>query len=83
MPQLRKKLAWLGSGSCWGHEAVCVLYKDFAPYSFEFAMMTKKDNKFIYNGGLIYHGKHDNGGDGSFPTFSVNLEKTEGWAIHT
>jgi hypothetical protein len=35
------------------------------------------------NGGLIYHGKHDNGGDGGSPTFSVCLEPTNGWSIHT
>ena len=35
------------------------------------------------HGGLIFHGKHDNGGDGSAPTFSVNLTPTNGWAVHT
>jgi len=38
---------------------------------------------FWFNGGLIFHGKHDNGGDGSAPTFSVNLSPTNGWSIHT
>ena len=36
-----------------------------------------------YNGGLIYHGPHDRGGDGSAPTFSVNLNPHDGWSIHT
>jgi hypothetical protein len=36
-----------------------------------------------FNGGLIYHGKHDNGGDGGAPTFSVNLTPQYGWSIHT
>jgi len=36
-----------------------------------------------FNGGLIYHGKHDNGGDGGFPTLSVNLTPQYGWSIHT
>lgn len=35
------------------------------------------------NGALIYHGPHDNGGDGGAPTFSVNLVPTNGWSIHT
>jgi len=35
------------------------------------------------HGGLIFHGKHDNGGDGGAPTFSVNLTPTTGWAVHT
>ena len=66
-----------------------ILFKDFAPYSFEFAL--QKNNKFghesgwstIMNGGLIFHGRHDNGGDGSAPTFSVNLTPVDGWSIHT
>lgn len=36
-----------------------------------------------FNGGLIFHGKHDNGGDGSAPTFSVNLSPVNGWSVHT
>jgi hypothetical protein len=39
--------------------------------------------RFWMNGGLIYHGPHDNGGDGGFPTFSVNLSPVNGWTIHT
>lgn len=35
------------------------------------------------NGGLLYHGAHDNGGDGGAPTFSVNLISEQGWSIHT
>jgi len=56
---------------------------DFAPYSFYFVRMYKNTTNFISNGGIIFHGKHDNGGDGSSPTFSVNLTPTNGWAIHT
>jgi len=36
-----------------------------------------------FNGGLIFHGPHDNGGDGGAPTFSVNLMPSHGWNIHT
>jgi hypothetical protein len=43
----------------------------------------KDDYVKWFNGGLIYHGKHDNGGDGSAPTFSVNLTPQYGWSIHT
>ena len=39
--------------------------------------------KFMGNGGIIFHGTHDRGGDGGAPTFSVNLTPTVGWAIHT
>ena len=38
---------------------------------------------FWFNGGLIFHGPHDNGGDGGAPTFSVNLGVGYGWAMHT
>ena len=39
--------------------------------------------KFAGNGGIIYHGKHDNGGDGSAPTFAVNMTPVNGWSTHT
>jgi len=55
---------------------------DFAPYSFYFVRVDKA-GMFKGNGGIIFHGTHDNGGDGSAPTFSVNLTPTVGWAIHT
>lgn len=56
---------------------------DFAPRSFYFARI--RDNAFIGNGGIIYHGRHDNGGDGSAPTFSVSLSNdlSPRWEIHT
>jgi hypothetical protein len=54
---------------------------DFAPKSFYFERL--KDGKFCGNGGIIWHGKHDNGGDGGAPTFSVCLEPICGWSIHT
>ncbi len=63
----------------------CLLFKDFAPQSFEFLLERKVDGEWrrMFNGGLIYHGQHDRGGDGGAPTFSVNLTPTEGWSIHT
>lgn len=57
------------------------LHQVFAPHSLYFEVI--KDNKLISNGGLIYHGIHDAGGNGSAPTFSVNLTPVKGWAIHT
>ena len=112
-----------------------MLYKDFAPYSFEFTIVRigrtftevahkcKKcgeiywcepqyplvpwDQCYKYecqakgemeivairqrtvergremNGGVIFHGTHDGGGNGGAPTFSVCLSPTDGWSIHT
>ena len=54
---------------------------DFAPRSFGFSRIAKE--VFRGNGGIIYHGSHDNGGDGGSPTFSVSLTPTKGWSIHT
>jgi len=64
----------------------CMLYKDWAPYSFGFTMLKKnKAGEYVrwFNGGLIFHGSHDNGGDGSYPTLSVNVSPQNGWSIHT
>jgi len=49
---------------------------DFAPHSFNFTMCG------MY-GGMLYHGPHDGGGDGSAPTFSVNISPVVGWSLHT
>lgn len=57
------------------------LFSDFAPLSLEFVITD--NGRFVLNGGFIFHGKHDGFGSGSAPTFSVCLEKTVGWAIHT
>lgn len=59
---------------------------DFAPYSFDFCLYGKDkagNNQRWYNGGIIFHGSHDKGGDGGKPTFSVNLSPVDGWSIHT
>ena len=69
-----------------GRESRTVIRKDFAPYSFEFVKTYKSESgawEYAYNGGIIYHGPHDNGGDGGMPTLSVNLEPHNGWSIHT
>ena len=59
---------------------------DFAPHSFSIVWERRdKDGQWGYwfNGGLIFHGEHDNGGGGGAPTFSVNLVPHNGWKIHT
>ena len=64
----------------------CELQKDFAPLSFYFVMFAKNrigEEEVWFNGGLIFHGPHDNGGDGGAPTFSVNLGAHDGWSVHT
>jgi hypothetical protein len=64
----------------------CIIFKDFAPLSFEFLMMKKQEDgsyKNWFNGGLIFHGQVDNFGSGSFPTLSVCVDPTDGWSIHT
>jgi hypothetical protein len=63
------------------HGTETKLMPDFAPYSFYFERFS--NGKFVSNGGIIFHGIHDGFGSGQAPTFSVCLEKTSGWAIHT
>jgi len=58
------------------------LYTDFAPYSFFWTEFSSTGQRGLI-GGLIYHGQHDGGGNGSAPTFSVCLTPTSGWSIHT
>jgi hypothetical protein len=59
------------------------LYSDFAPLSLYFEII--RDEKFVLNGGFIFHGPHDGFGNGGAPTFSVCIdpEKVTGWSIHT
>lgn len=59
------------------------IYPDFAPYSFEFALVDVETKKTNLYGGIIFHGKHDGFGSGSAPTFSVSLTPTDGWQTHT
>jgi len=63
----------------------CRLMSDFAPHSFYFLMEVRKEDGYElwFNGGLIFHGAHDNGGDGRAPTFSMNLTPQSGWSVHT
>lgn len=85
--QLEEKLEYLGTYAEY-LDTKCYLGKDFAPYSFSFTMMrrdkgSEEDYQYWFNGGCIFHGPHDNGGDGGAPTFSVNLNPHHGWSIHT
>ena len=69
-----------------GLETRCQLFKDFAHWSFEFVMEMRQDGgewQRWFNGGLIFHGDHDGGGNGGAPTFAVCLSPTDGWSIHT
>jgi len=60
------------------------LYADFAPLSLAFTLTDSLPPfKMKLNGGLIYHGRHDGFGSGSAPTFSVCVDKADGWRIHT
>lgn len=59
------------------------LYSDSAPYSLYFVV--KRNGELSFNGGVIYHGPHDNGGSGQSPTFSVSMDNDTKphWSIHT
>ena len=85
--QLDEKLRFLDEyGEHGSRRTRCRLVRDSAPYSFYFVMERRNPEGAYepwFNGGLIYHGRHDNGGDGSFPTLSVTMIPTHGWSIHT
>ena len=62
------------------------LFRDSAPYSFGFVIESRNQNgEWVvwFNGGLLFHGAHDENGSGAAPTFAVTLEPTVGWSIHT
>lgn len=72
---------------------ILMITNDYAPLSFVFGVYKRSEEgamvidgercQMLMNGGIIFHGQHDNGGDGSAPTFAVSLTPTNGWAIHT
>ena len=86
--QLEEKLQYLATYAEHGErgKTQCTLRRDFAPYSFEF-VIERRDADGQYQpwfvGGLIYHGTHDNGGDGSYPSLAVTLQPVNGWSVHT
>lgn len=59
------------------------LFSDMAPHSLYFELY--REGEFSMNGGMIFHGPHDGGGNGSAPTFSVSInpESKPHWSIHT
>lgn len=59
---------------------VC-LGRDLAPHSFSFAI--NRETGCVINGGVIFHGSHDGGGNGGAPTYSVSMSPVDGWSIHT
>ncbi len=61
--------------------AKVTLGRDLAPHSFGFAI--NRETGCVINGGLIFHGSHDGGGNGSAPTYSVSMSPVDGWSIHT
>jgi hypothetical protein len=88
MEQLQDKLNYLDTYADHERQGLtkCVISYDWAPYSFSFLMMRRDENGEYqpwFNGVLIFHGSHDNGGDGGSPTFSVCVNPTDGWSIHT
>ena len=65
-----------------------LLSKDFAPMSFSVLWQRKQPDgtyRNMLNGGLIFHGPHDNGGDGGMPTLSVEINPNvkPHWSVHT
>jgi hypothetical protein len=80
--QLENVLARLCMREENGRGIKVTIFEDFAPLSLYF-VAKYPNGEFAGNGGVIYHGPHDNGGDGSAPTFSVNLTPHTGWSIHT
>jgi len=67
------------------YKAEADIYNDFAPQSFYFSIGVDRDGEYrrMLNGGIIFHGSHDGGGDGGAPTYSVCLTSVSGWTIHT
>jgi hypothetical protein len=86
--QLKAELDYLDTYAEHGERAksMCVLFKDFAPYSFGFTMYLKNDQGTYvqwFHGGLIYHGAVDGFGSCAGPTFSVTVNPNDGWSVHT
>ena len=88
LEQLKEKLAYLDTYAEHGDrgKTKCILYKDFAPYSFQFTMQERNElgeYQHWFIGGLVFHGDHDGYGSGSAPTLSVCVNPTDGWSVHT
>lgn len=66
----------------WDGDGTILISCDFHAQSFYF-QETREDGSRGMCGGIIFHGAHDNGGDGSGPTFSVSGGMVDGYMIHT
>ncbi len=81
--QLERQLDYLATYG--GHNYQCMLGKDFAPYSFDFALYrpgAKDARRFVFNGGLLFQSAQQPA-NGSFPLLSVSLHSNTGWFVHT
>jgi hypothetical protein len=62
------------------------LMPDGAPMSFYFVIEKRNDAgewRTLFNGGLLFHGRHDGHGTGADPTLAVTLTPVSGWSLHT
>ena len=66
--------------SKWGNPIT--IFTDWDEMSFQFAEHLPNGVRGIC-GGIIYHGSRDGFGAGIAPTFSVTLDRAEGYRIHT
>ena len=74
--------------SYYGMKGILVVFmtKHLVDSSGDLVVMGEEEAKsyfHLFTGGLILHGAHDNGGDGSYPTLAVTLSPTVGWQVHT
>ena len=77
------RLELMSKNRAWnGEKYEVILGADFAPMSLSFCI-AEEGKSPVMNGGLIFHGKHDGHGNGSAPTFSVTVDESNGWRIHT
>lgn len=57
-----------------------ILYSDWAPMSLAFAIVTTDTSTCVLAGGIIYHGAVDGK---KVQNFTVTVNETEGWGLHT
>ena len=84
-PQLEERLTYLERYAN-PKPTRCVLFPDRAPHSFYFVMEREIGGgtwMVWFEGGLIYHGPHDNHGSGAYPALAVTVTPETGWSIHT
>lgn len=78
---LHKSIVRLSKWNPYNHTAV--IYNDFDEKSFFFQVYDEEEKQTSFCGGIIYHRSEDGYGSGSGPTFSVTVEPTHGYSIHT